>query len=113
MSGIYAITHAEAWRRYVGQAVDLKRRKRDHFKALRAGNHGNRYLQNAFDKYGQAAFSFAVLELCDVERLVEREQAWMDASACLYNLAPVAGSTRGVKYSTEARAKISAATRGR
>lgn len=62
---------------YVGQTIDIDRRKRNHLSALERGNHHNLYLQRAYDKYGRASFEFHILEQCqkrDVDRL---EQEWI------------------------------------
>ena len=69
-------------------------------------------LQNSIEKYGIDSFDIEVVELCDIERLDEREQYWMDyyctyCSDYGYNISPTAGTTRGVKYSPEVCEKIS------
>jgi group I intron endonuclease len=115
-TGIYRIFNIESGKSYIGQSVDIDRRLKYHIKKLNDGLHFNRYLQNAYSLYGQNAFSFAVLEECSCELLVVREQYWMDFFATkggLYNLAPAAGSTLGVKYSEETRKKMSDRMRGK
>ncbi len=78
--GIYSITHTDSGRRYVGQATDLRKRKWYHFSSLRNNRHFNKYLQNAWNKYGQSAFVFEVLEICLSEPVIlaAREQFWID-----------------------------------
>ena len=46
-------------------------------------------------------------------KLIEREQFWIDWLKPKYNLAPKAGSNLGVKYSDEAKTKMSAWQIGR
>lgn len=58
---------------YVGQSRDIRRRWRAHQIGLREGAHSNDYLQKAWDKDGESAFEFLVLELCQSELLNERE----------------------------------------
>lgn len=112
---IYAIRHEASGKTYVGQTHNLRRRMRDHLKRLRAGNHSNRHLQRAFLRYGEPAFSLTILEECQVDALTGREQAWIDTVpvSLRYNLAPVAGSTLGVKYSDASRKAMSEARKGR
>ena len=136
-SGIYEIVNTTNGKRYVGSAVDIKGRFRHHRHHLRKGNHRNIHLQRAWNKYGESAFGFDVLEYWEPEFLVSFEQWWMNMLRPEYNIAPVAGSpmlgrihTRatkakmsragtgnarnlGNKHSEETRAKMSAAAKGR
>ena len=114
-SGIYAIINLLDGKRYIGSAVNLKRRRWDHFSDLRNGVHKNGHLQNAFNKYGEDAFCYSVLELVfDKSNLIEREQVWIDGYEFdeLYNIARIAGSSLGTKHSEETRKKISASRMG-
>lgn len=49
---------------YIGQSKTIQRRWHDHLKCLRDGKHVNRHLQAAFQKYGEDAFEFSVIEEC-------------------------------------------------
>jgi group I intron endonuclease len=115
MTGIYSILNSVNGKRYVGQAVDIKKRIQGHFKRLRAGKHHCGHLQLSFQKYGAGAFTHSVLEDCQKENLTDREQYWMDyyRDRGLYNTAPAAGSNIGVKFSAEVKAKQSAKLTGR
>src|ERR1700743_3037811 len=62
-SGIYQIQHVESGRRYIGSLMDFMRGPRSHKHALRRVKHANPALQNAWNKYGEAAFSFKILLL--------------------------------------------------
>lgn len=106
--GIYQILHVSGIR-YVGQSVNVKGRLRGHFRALRNGIHRNAYLQHAWNKHGSDSFVFELIEECSRELLTEREQFHMDASERLYNSAPAAGSTVGLKYSAEVRSRLNKA----
>ena len=76
--GIYEIRNTSNNKIYVGSAVNLRSRFYQHSKELSSGSHHNRFLQNAFNKYGESAFVFSVLEFVkDKTKLVEREQYWM------------------------------------
>lgn len=90
----------------------------DHRKNLRGNRHENSLLQNAFNKYGESAFQFSVIELVDKPLLIEREQFWIDTYRAAnrehgYNLAPIAGSALGTTKSEEARAKMRGRRNGR
>jgi group I intron endonuclease len=112
-SGIYSITNAVNSRQYIGSAVNLRKRKNIHLSQLRNGKHRNRKLQAAFNKYGESAFLFEVVELVEKDDLIAAEQRHMDRLDPFYNIAKTAGSTLGVKFSEEAKEKIAAAARGK
>lgn len=102
---------------YVGQAYIFDNRWKNHRLALKYNKHHSRYLQSAWNKYGEDNFEFEVLEKCSIERLVELEQFWMDHFKSAdrefgYNLAPAAGSLLGIKHSDETKAKLSELRKG-
>lgn len=114
-SGIYRLFCPISGKSYVGQSKNVDGRVEGHFRDLCKGHHKNNHLQNSFNLHGCEYFLAEVLELCDQKLLTKREQYWMDyyGSENLYNLAPVAGSTSGLKFnlSREARKKVSAASK--
>jgi len=109
--GIYVIAHIASGKAYVGSAVNFKRRFNSHRSSLALNKHHSGKLQNAWNKYGESAFSFSIIEVVPEARdLVAREQAWideMDSVARGYNISPTAGSPLGVKHSAETCAKVS------
>lgn len=117
-SGVYAIWNSVSKKFYVGSGVSIGDRRRSHFGGLRKGTHFNRYLQNAYNKHGEKVFKFIILEKCERERLLEREQHWINMLKASdrnqgYNLRPLASSNRGVKLSPETKAKIAASKIGK
>lgn len=112
-SGIYEIVNLVNGKRYVGSAKDFKVRWAKHLGDLRRGRHHSVYLQRSWDQHGEAAFSFKVVELCDVSDLIAREQDWLDNSNPEYNISPTAGNCTGVKHSEASKLKRSIATKGR
>lgn len=111
-SGIYSITCTNG-HRYIGSAMNLRARFGAHRQSLRRGDHVNTHLQRAWNLYGEDAFVFEVLEECEIPRLIEREQWWIDAGQPEYNLCPTAGSCLGRKATPETRAKQSASMMGK
>jgi group I intron endonuclease len=116
-SGVYAIVHRESGKLYVGSAVDLKRRWREHRSRLCRNIHPSRRLQNAWNKHGENAFAFVVVRFCPIANLIREEQRWIDETGSTgrrgYNASPTAGSQLGMKHTAESRARIAAASRGR
>ena len=111
--GIYQITNQVNGKRYIGSAVNLGKRQREHLNRLCRGDHHNFHLQAAFDKYGEATFIFTVLEyVIDISQLIKREQHFLDILKPEYNSSPTAGNLLGYRHNTETCAKLSAALMG-
>jgi group I intron endonuclease len=116
---IYQIRHIESGKVYVGSAVDPRRRKSDHFKCLRKGAHHSRHLQRAWNKYGEDAFVFEIIEpVLFVEDLIIREQYWIDTLRAAdrkhgFNICLTAGSALGTKRSNETLLLQSEVTKAR
>ncbi len=117
-SGIYRIQNLVSGRSYYGSAVDIDRRMYDHRKSLNGNYHRNRFLQRAWNKYGEDAFEFSVLEVVEnKEDLIAREQVYLDDAFSPgkirpYNICSVAGSLLGTKRSAEFCARLSVLKKG-
>lgn len=117
-SGIYQILCKPTGKVYIGSAVYLTQRKGEHRRALLNGKHHSVKLQRAWNKYGAESFIYTVLEFCNEDNLIEREQYYIDkydtASKCHgYNVNPTAGSGLGYKHTLETRKRISEKSTGR
>ena len=73
VAGIYLITNTETGTQYVGQAVNIRTRWIQHIQELRARKHCNQALQEDFDKYGEDAFDFKVLEVVEDSPVLDIE----------------------------------------
>lgn len=51
-SGIYQIINKSTNKFYIGSAIDLKKRKREHFHHLNHNKHRNKHLQSSWNKHG-------------------------------------------------------------
>lgn len=105
-SGIYIIKNLTSLKLYVGSALNLYKRWSNHKSDLNKNKHPNFHLQRAWLKYGEIAFVFEVLEYCEKEKLIEREQFYIDTLKPEYNLNPKAGSNLGRKWSNEVKEKM-------
>lgn len=116
-SGVYAIRHIASGRLYIGSAVRVRHRWGQHLSSLRRSVHGNPPLQAAWNKYGEAAFSFELIEpVPAVHHLTAVEQTYIDyygRVVRLYNVCRTAGSRLGVRHTAETKAKLSAANKGK
>lgn len=111
-SGIYLILNTINNHRYIGSAVNLQNRLREHRRMLRNGTHKNPHLQAAFNHYGEDAFVTGVIELVEQKaQLLEREQFHIDTSKPEYNIVKVAGSNLGKVMSEASRRRMSVAKR--
>lgn len=108
--GVYTITCLTNNKVYVGSTTRLFcQRWGDHKIMLRHNKHTNIHLQRAWNKYGESAFVFEILELCNKEFILSREQFWIDTLNVYkkgFNRNPTAKNSYGVKRSAETCAKI-------
>lgn len=89
VSGIYAIVCIASGHKYIGQAMDIRKRWQLHRGLLERGTHFNQYLQNAYNCHGKANFTYTLIEqLNNPTRsdLNEREQYWIIKLKPEYNL---------------------------
>lgn len=127
---IYKIINAINNKFYVGSAVNFEKRKARHLWRLRRGDHANKHLQAAWNKYGEASFVFAVVqEVSETEDLLAAENVWLQKHVgqdYCYNIATDAMAPQtgmfGEKntmwgktftHTDTAKARISAASRAR
>lgn len=117
--GIYKITCLSNLKIYIGSTSDIKIRWRNHRNSLRRNKHVNKYLQNAWNKYGEENFRFEVIEIIsNQDFLNEREQFWLDNTKSFngevgFNILPFANSVRGYKHTNETKEKIRNRQKGR
>lgn len=75
--GIYCIENTENHKKYIGLSRNIEQRWNEHRSKLRRGKHGNIYLQRAWDNYGEDAFKFYIVEICESDILSEREEYYI------------------------------------
>jgi group I intron endonuclease len=115
-TGIYKIINKISKKFYVGSAVDIKTRWSVHKHQLINNTHHSKKLQNSVNKHGLENFFFEIIEECEKELLIQKEQYWMDFLNSVtdgYNVAPSAGNCLGKKHSEETKKKIGQKSKGR
>ena len=109
--GIYKIVNKKNNKVYVGSSVNLKSREYKHFWMLRKDIHPNIYLQKSYNKNGVEMFEFEIIELCEENDLIFRENHYINYYRSNemefgYNLALVGNSRRNI-VSAEVKMKLS------
>lgn len=102
--GIYRIKNSINNKIYIGSTKNIEARWAKHRALLRHNKHQNAHLQNAWNKYGENAFIFEVIEECKIEDLINREQFFIDNLNPEYNQTAIAGK---VEMTAERRDKLS------
>jgi len=107
MKCIYSIVSLNDGRRYIGSAKHFFYRRNLHLHQLRSGKHHNKFLQRAWNKYGEESFRFGILSVVGSnDELIQTEQAWIDGYKPEYNICQKAGSQLGRRATPETREKL-------
>ena len=106
-TGVYQIKNIITGKLYVGSTTQsFLGRLSTHIYHLKKNSHHSILLQRAYNKYGINNFEFSILEFCDSEIIVEREQYWLDKlkpylSNRGYNILVRARNSEGFRQSEE------------
>ena len=111
-SGVYMWKNNLNGQFYIGSSVDLKRRFTSYFNLNYLIKESRLYLHRALLKYGYSAFSLYVLEYCEKDYTLEREQYYFYLLKPSYNICPTAGSTLGTSHSEDTKESISKSKKG-
>lgn len=115
MEYIYVIENKNSGKFYIGRTNNPAARKRGHFSELRRGIHGNPRLQNSFNKHGESAFEFKVVDSAPSDQIQAKEAEWFAAfdqdKNYLYNchFKTIGGAGLSRPHTPESAAKISEA----
>jgi group I intron endonuclease len=114
-SGIYRWTNLIDGKSYVGSSIKLNRRLSDYFcidRFKRIRIKGRSRINEAILKYGISTFSLDILEYCESNVIIEREQYYLDLLKPEYNIRKIANSPLGRKMPEEAKINISIKNKG-
>lgn len=100
ISGIYRWVNEETGDTYIGSGADLTKRIRSYFQSTEL-ERNPRHINRALLKYGHDKFKLEILEYCDKDKLMEREQFYLDQLNPSYNILKQAYSLEGFKHSAE------------
>lgn len=111
-SGIYQWINFVTGDFYIGSSSNLGDRLADYYQDAYITNalkHNNRIVR-ALNKYGYDNFGVSILEYCDKDQLINREQYFIDTLTPVYNILKKAYSSLGCKATPETIVKMRAAT---
>jgi group I intron endonuclease len=116
-TGVYKILNTITGDFYIGSASRVHKSKcfcgfhtrfAKHKNYLDNNKHKNTHLQRSYNKYGKDNFEFKILEFCQPENCLEREQYYMDNLKPTYNIRKIAaGSNLGIIFTKEHCDRIS------
>lgn len=111
---VYKITCTANGRTYIGSTVDFPSRRRRHIHLLRRGMHHSLHLQRSYDKHGEQAITFEIIDDgVPVATLLDRESCLIRSLKPAFNSSSVNATRLGAKQSSECKAKVSRANKGR
>lgn len=115
-SGIYRLSNYITGKSYIGSSISLTGRFSIYYstKAMQKKlSEGSSAIYGALIKYGYSNFNLDILEYCEPNLLIEREQYYIDLLKPQYNILKIAGNRLGSKQSEETKAKMSISNKGK
>ena len=114
-SGIYKWENKISGEFYIGSAVDLSKRMSEYYREsyITHPSRGKSIICYALVKYGYSNFSLSILEYCNRDEVITREQYYLDLLNPTYNILKYAYSSDGYKHTLEAINKMSLAKKGK
>lgn len=108
-SGIYIWKNKLNNKIYVGSAKNISRRLCEYFNTQTLKNKllkSRSRIYSGILKYNYNNFSLGILEYCEIDKLVSREQYYIDLLEPKYNICKFAYSSAGRSFSLETLAKL-------
>jgi hypothetical protein len=107
-SGVYKWTNTLTGKFYIGSAVELSRRLQYYYNIKYMTNYKSKSaIYFALLKNGHASFKFDILEYCNKENVISREQYYITCLNPSYNILKIAGSSLGFRHSKAVKANMS------
>lgn len=108
-SGIYRWTNIITGSIYIGSSANLTNRLSNYFSPRylkRELLRNNSIISKSLLKYGYVNFSLDIIEYCELDLLIIREQYYIDLLKPEYNILKAANSRLGIKHSPETLLKF-------
>jgi group I intron endonuclease len=99
--GVYRWINNDNGKTYIGSSINLSNRFRLYFNYdfISDKNRNKSLIHDALTLYGYSKFTLEILEYCDENLVLIREQHYLDSLNPEYNLLKIAGSLTGFKHS--------------
>lgn len=104
-TGVYRWVNKINGNTYVGSSINLTVRLYTYF-SIDSLMKNTTVISKALIKYGYSNFKFEILEYCDKDVLLEREQYYLDLLNPIYNVVKLAGNTKGYKHTPASLEKM-------
>ena len=106
-AGIYRWINLKNGKTYIGSSVDLGNRLQKYYNYnYLIDPKRNMIILKTLIKYGYSNFKLEILEFCNKDEVLAREQYYLDLLKPEYNILTVAGSCLGYKHSEETKVKM-------
>ena len=106
-SGVYRWINNNNGKSYIGSSVKLSARLYRYYSLAHITVQSKHSLIcKALVKYGYSSFSFEILEYCNKDEVLVKEQYYLDLLEPEYNILRVAGSPVGYLHTEEAKIKM-------
>jgi group I intron endonuclease len=115
-SGVYMFKNLLNGKQYIGSEINLSERLSSYYSTTYMENalkRSNSHIYRALLKNGHEKLSLTILEYCDKEKCIEREDFYLSSENNEYNINQKAGSPLGRKHYDETKQILSDANKGK
>jgi len=108
-AGVYQFINLLTGDSYVGSSTNLSRRLRQYYSYsfISSPARGKSIIFSSILRNGYSNFSLTILEYCEINDSMNREQFYIDVILPSMNILQIAGNSLGYKHTKESIAKIS------
>jgi len=109
-AGVYKWINILTGEFYIGSSINLSKRLKQYYtySFISSPDRGQSKIYSSILKYGYSNFSLEILEYCEIENTIDREQWYLDTLKPTLNILSVAGNSTGYKHTEDNIKKISA-----
>jgi group I intron endonuclease len=108
-AGVYRWVNILTGEFYIGSSTNLSKRLQQYYQYsyISSPDRGQSKIYSSILKYGYSNFSLEILEYCEIENTIDREQFYIDTMKPDLNILPTAGNSLGYKHTGKSLKKMS------